>query len=70
MGRVRRPSGWSRCRESSTSGSDDQVWDDLGYAAAETGMVFCTLVLVTGIDLGQADLGHVVDLGFAADDDF
>jgi heme exporter protein C len=26
----------------------DQIWDDLGYAAAETGMVFCTLVLVTG----------------------
>src|SRR5271166_2081120 len=26
----------------------DQVWDDLGYAAAETGMVFCTLVLITG----------------------
>jgi heme exporter protein C len=25
-----------------------QVWDDLGYAAAEIGMVFCTLVLVTG----------------------
>src|SRR5271154_5413453 len=25
-----------------------QGWDDLGYAAAETGMVFCTLVLVTG----------------------
>ncbi len=25
-----------------------QVWDDLGYAAAETGMVFCSLVLVTG----------------------
>lgn len=25
-----------------------QVWDDLGYAAAETGTVFCTLVLVTG----------------------
>lgn len=25
-----------------------QVWDDLGYAAAESGMVFCTLVLVTG----------------------
>ncbi len=24
------------------------VWDDLGYAAAEIGMVFCTLVLVTG----------------------
>ena len=21
----------------------DQLWDDLGYAAAETGMVFCTL---------------------------
>ena len=26
----------------------DQIWDDLGYAAAETGMVFCTLMLVTG----------------------
>lgn len=26
----------------------DQVWDDLGYAAAEIGMLFCTLVLVTG----------------------
>src|SRR5258708_22077673 len=26
----------------------DQIWDDLGYAAAEVGMVFCTLVLVTG----------------------
>jgi heme exporter protein C len=25
-----------------------QIWDDLGYAAAEIGMVFCTLVLVTG----------------------
>jgi heme exporter protein C len=25
-----------------------QIWDDLGYAAAETGMVFCTLVLVSG----------------------
>ncbi len=25
-----------------------QVWDDLGYAAAESGTVFCTLVLVTG----------------------
>src|ERR1700681_2914202 len=25
-----------------------KVWDDLGYAAAESGMVFCTLVLVTG----------------------
>jgi heme exporter protein C len=24
------------------------VWDELGQAAAETGMVFCTLVLVTG----------------------
>jgi heme exporter protein C len=27
---------------------DQPVWDDLGYAAAEIGMVFCTLVLVTG----------------------
>ncbi|MGH8013185.1 MAG: cytochrome c biogenesis protein CcsA [Candidatus Binataceae bacterium] len=25
-----------------------QVWDDLAYAAAEAGMVFCTLVLITG----------------------
>src|ERR1700687_3125752 len=25
----------------------DQIWDDLGYAAAEIGMVFCTLVLIT-----------------------
>src|SRR5258707_4253193 len=25
-----------------------KVWDDLGYAAAESGMVFCTLVLITG----------------------
>jgi heme exporter protein C len=25
-----------------------QVWDDLGYAAAESGMLFCTLVLITG----------------------
>jgi heme exporter protein C len=25
-----------------------QVWDDLGYASAETGMVFCTLTLITG----------------------
>ena len=25
-----------------------QVWDDLAFAAAEIGMVFCTLVLVTG----------------------
>jgi heme exporter protein C len=25
-----------------------QVWDDLAYASAEIGMVFCTLVLVTG----------------------
>jgi heme exporter protein C len=26
----------------------DQIWDDLGYAAAEIGVVFCTLVLLTG----------------------
>jgi len=25
-----------------------EVWDDLGHAAAEAGMVFCTLVLITG----------------------
>ncbi|MGA2409610.1 MAG: cytochrome c biogenesis protein CcsA [Candidatus Binataceae bacterium] len=27
---------------------EQQVWDDLGYAAAEIGVVFCTLVLITG----------------------
>ena len=27
---------------------DGQIWDDLGYAAAEVGMLFCTLVLITG----------------------
>src|SRR5215813_8118028 len=26
----------------------DQIWDDLGYGAAEIGMIFCTLTLVTG----------------------
>ncbi len=26
----------------------ERMWDDLGYAAAEIGMVFCTLVLLTG----------------------
>jgi heme exporter protein C len=26
----------------------DSIWDDLGYAAAESGMVFCTLMLVSG----------------------
>src|SRR5260370_23079920 len=25
-----------------------KIWDELGYAAAELGMLFCTLVLVTG----------------------
>ncbi|HLH78027.1 MAG TPA: cytochrome c biogenesis protein CcsA [Candidatus Binataceae bacterium] len=25
-----------------------QIWDDLSYAAAEIGMLFCTLVLITG----------------------
>src|SRR5437667_12039383 len=25
-----------------------EVWDDLAYAAAEVGMLFCTLVLITG----------------------
>src|SRR5215469_4928853 len=26
----------------------ERIWDDLAYAAAEIGMVFCTLVLLTG----------------------
>ena len=25
-----------------------QIWDDLGYSAAEIGMLFCTLMLLTG----------------------
>jgi len=25
-----------------------QVWDDIGYSAVEVGMLFCTLVLITG----------------------
>src|ERR1700680_623960 len=35
------------------------IWDDLGYAGAESGMVFCTLVLVTGSVLGEAVRGGV-----------
>lgn len=27
---------------------EDRIWDDLGYAAAESGMVFCTLTLISG----------------------
>ncbi|HUA34881.1 MAG TPA: cytochrome c biogenesis protein CcsA [Candidatus Binataceae bacterium] len=27
----------------------NSLWDDLGYAAAEVGMVFCTLMLVSGM---------------------
>jgi heme exporter protein C len=27
----------------------DTLWDDLGYAAAEIGMVFCTLMLISGM---------------------
>jgi len=30
-----------------------EVWDELGYAAAETGMVFCTLMLITGSIWGK-----------------
>lgn len=26
----------------------DRIWDDLGYSAAEVGMIFCTLMLVSG----------------------
>jgi ABC-type transport system involved in cytochrome c biogenesis permease subunit len=39
----------------------DRFSDLLAQAAAEVGMVFCTLVLIT------ADLGRVVDLGPAPD---
>lgn len=27
---------------------ENQIWDDVSYAAAEIGMLFCTLVLITG----------------------
>ena len=36
-------------------------------AAAEIGVLFTGLTIVVGVDLGQADLGHLVDVGRAAD---
>ncbi len=54
-------------------GMGQDVWDDLGYAAEETGMVFCTLMLLTGSiwakPIWRICLGRLVDLGFAPDDD-
>ncbi len=46
----------------------DQLWDDLGYAAAETGMVFCTLmILTTTFILWLMYLGYLM-LRASADD--
>ena len=46
-----------------------QAADAWALAGAEVGVVFCTVVLTTGPDLGSPRLGHLVDLGRTADDD-
>ncbi len=40
-----------------------RFWDRLAGAAMEVGIVFTALTLVTGLDLGPADLGGVVGVG-------
>ena len=40
--------------------------DALALASAEVGVVFCTVVLVTGPLVGASGVGHLVDLGCAA----
>ena len=37
--------------------TDDEKWDSLAYAAAELGVVFASLILVTGVIWGKADVG-------------
>ena len=46
----------------------DESWDRLARASAEVGVLFCTLVVVTGPDLGQGHLGPLVVVGPAAHD--
>ena len=38
-------------------------WDQTAMSAAELGVLFCTLVLITGPIWGTPDLGRLVDLG-------
>ena len=42
-------------------------WDCLGVAAAEVGIACCSIGLITGPTVGAPGLGHLVDLGRAAD---
>ena len=44
----------------------DPRLDRFAAASAEVGVAFSAVMLTTGPDLGQADLGHLVDLGRAA----
>jgi heme exporter protein C len=44
---------------------DDRL-DRTAEAAAEVSLVFMTVVLITGPAVGEADLGHLVDVGRAA----
>ena len=45
-----------------------QKWDDLAYSTAEIGIIFASLILVTGSIWGTAGLGCLVDVGRQADD--
>ena len=42
-------------------------WDCLGVAAAEVGVVCCSIGLITGPLVGPAGMGHLVDVGCAPD---
>ena len=44
----------------------DPRLDRFAASSAEVGVAFSAVMLTTGPDLGQADLGHLVDLGRAA----
>ena len=45
-----------------------QKWDDLAYSTAEIGIIFASLILVTGAIWGTAGMGRLVDLGREAND--
>ena len=44
-----------------------EQFDTVAAASAELGIVFCTIVLLTGPDLGEARLEYVVELGTQTD---
>ena len=44
-----------------------QISDAWALAGAEVGVVFCTVVLITGPHLGTPRLGHLVDMGRTPD---